>query len=82
MAARAKALPLLSGLAERGLGFDPGVDPAFAKLPGYDELLASFERHAPRVSRSERVALLSEADLFPEGIACDAATGNLLWAAS
>lgn len=73
----AKALPLLRGLAERGLGFDPGVDPAFAKLPGYDELVASFERHTPRVSRSERAALLREADLFPEGIACDAATGNL-----
>jgi len=71
---KAKALQLMKQLAQRGLGFHPDADAAFASLadlPEYKAILADFEAGEPTASRSVKAFALSERDLFPEGIACD-----------
>jgi hypothetical protein len=73
---QAKALALLKECVALGEGFDPSEAPAFAPLksnPQFHELTEQVRRGFPPVHSARVAFTLVQKDLFPEGLAVDAA---------
>ena len=72
----ARALALLRECVALDEGFDPGDAPAFASRkdnPAFRELIEVTRRRYPPVRRAHVAFTLPQTDLFPEGLAVDAA---------
>jgi hypothetical protein len=72
----AKALDLLERMAEAHTGMDPKAPAGrpfknIANDPRFLSLVAQIEKENPPVVRSTTALLISERDVFPEGIAYD-----------
>ena len=72
----AKALDLLKECAALDEGFDPAGDKAFAGLQTdheFQNLVERVRQQTPAVHRAQVAFTIAQSDLFPEGLAVDAA---------
>ena len=73
---KAKALQLLEECVALDEGFNPGEDSDFDSLksePRFRELVAQVQRRYPPVHHAQVAFTVPQTDLFPEGLAVDAA---------